>query len=122
MVKNFDNELSHLWVVSDGNNIIGSSTYAPARDKSYDTWGEIISIYLLPAYFHKGIGTNLLHASMNELFSMGYSNIYLWVLEGNHSAREFYDKNGFKFNGDKLQLTIGGRVLNEIRYIFQKSK
>lgn len=116
------NELSNLWIVSDGNDIIGSSTYAPAKDKLYDTWGEIISIYLLPSYSHKGVGASLLHASMSALFSMGYSNIYLWVLEGNHSARQFYERNGFKFNGDKSQSTIGGKTLSEIRYVFQKNK
>lgn len=114
------NELSNLWVVSEGERIIGSSTYAPARDEKYIGWGEIISIYLLPEYFHQGIGTKLLRACMNELFSMGYSNVYLWVLEENRSARQFYEKNGFRFSGDIIQRVIGGRQLNEIRYVCQK--
>lgn len=115
-------ELTNLWVVSDGKQIIGSSTYAPARDEKYCGWGEIISIYLLPEYFHQGIGTKLLRASMNELFTLGYSNLYLWVLEDNRSAHQFYEKNGFKFNGDLMQYAIGGKPLNEIRYIYQESK
>lgn len=115
-------ELSNLWVVSNGKQIIGSSTYAPARDEKYAGWGEIISIYLLPEYFHLGIGTKLLRASMGELFSMGYGNLYLWVLEDNRSAREFYEKNGFRFNGDILQAVIGGKQLNEVRYVYQESK
>ncbi len=115
-------ELSNLWVVSDGKRIIGSSTYALARDEKYRGWGEIISIYLLPEYFHQGIGTKLLRASMNDLFTMGYSNLYLWVLADNRSARRFYEKNGFRFNGDLMQSAIGGKTLNEVRYIYQKSK
>jgi RimJ/RimL family protein N-acetyltransferase len=114
------NEISNMWIVSDEKQIIGSSTYAPARDEKYNGWGEIISIYLIPSYFHQGIGTKLLHASMNELFSMGYSNLYLWVLEDNHSARQFYEKNGFRFNGDAMQSIIGGEPLNEIKYIYQR--
>ncbi len=89
------NGLSHLWIVSDGDRIVGSSTYAPARDEKYGGWGEIISIYLLPEYFHLGIGTKLLLASMNGLFSMGYRDLYLWVFEDNRSAHRFYEKNGF---------------------------
>ncbi|MDD4159496.1 MAG: GNAT family N-acetyltransferase [Synergistaceae bacterium] len=116
------NELSNLWIVSDGKQIIGSSTYALARDEKYSGWGEIISIYLLPSYFHLGIGTKLLRASMNELFSMGYENIYLWVLEDNFSARRFYEKNGFKMKEDTMQSVIGGKLLNEIRYIYNKNK
>ncbi len=116
------NALSNLWIVSDGKQIIGSSTYAPAGDEEYSGWGEIISIYLLPSYFHLGIGTKLLRASMNELFSMGYDNLYLWVLEDNLSARQFYEKNGFEFNGDTLQSVIGGKLLSEIRYVHKKNK
>ncbi len=115
--KTLSNELSNLWIVSDGDQIIGSSTYAPARDDKFDGWGEIISIYLHPSYFHLGIGSKLLHASVNALFAMGYNNIYLWVLEDNHLARRFYEKNGFFFNGDVLQHSIAGKTLNEIRYV-----
>jgi len=110
----------NLWVVSDGKRIIGASTYALARDEKYSGWGEIISIYLLPEYFHQGIGTKLLRASMDELFTLGYSNFYLWVLEDNRSARRFYEKNGFRFNGDTMQSVIGGKPLSEIRYIYQE--
>ena len=114
------NELSNLWIVSDNGQIVGASTYSPARDKEYSGWGQIISIYLLASYFRRGIGTRLLQASMSELFSLGYDKIYLWVLEENHSARRFYEKNGFHFNGDILAENIGGKVLNEVRYIYQK--
>lgn len=114
-------ELSNLWVVSDGKRIIGSSTYAPARDEKYNGWGEIISIYLLPSYFHQGIGTKLLRASMDGLFTMGYSDLYLWVLEDNQPARSFYEKNAFSFNGDVMQYVIGGKPLNEVRYVYYKN-
>jgi ribosomal protein S18 acetylase RimI-like enzyme len=112
------NELSNMWIVSEGQQIVGSSTYSPARDEKYNDWGEIISLYVLPSYCHQGIGTKLLHASMNELIFTGYGDIYLWVLERNNSARKFYEKNGFKFNGDTLQTTIGGKLLNEVRYVY----
>jgi len=115
-------ELSNLWVVSDGKRIIGSSTYAPARDEKYGGWGEIISIYLLPEYFHQGIGTKLLRASMDALFAMGYGSLYLWVLEENRSARRFYEKNGFRFNGDSMQSVIGGKALSEVRYVYKRRR
>ena len=116
------NELSTLWIVSDGEQIIGASTYAPARDKKFSGWGELISIYLLPSYFYLGIGTKLLKASMDSLFSMGYGRIYLWVLEDNVPARRFYEKNGFHFNGDIQPAAIGGEMLNEIRYVWRKNR
>jgi ribosomal protein S18 acetylase RimI-like enzyme len=116
------NELTNLWVVSDGEQIVGTSTYAPARDEKFRGWGEIISIYLLPQYSRRGIGTKLLQASMDSLFLKKYNKIYLWVFEDNYPARDFYEKNGFGFNGDVREITLGGKRLNEIRYTYIKSK
>lgn len=114
------NERSNLWIAREENQIIGASTYARSRDQQYSDWGEIISLYLIPSYLHQGIGTKLLQASMNELFPMGFHRLFLWVLEENHSARRFYEKNGFRFNGDVIQSIIGGKPLKEIRYIYQR--
>lgn len=120
--KKLIDQLSNLWIICDGKQIIGASTYAHARDEKYSGWGEIISIYLLPEYYHQGIGTKLLQASMNSLFSAGYEKLYLWVLEDNHPARRFYEKNGFDFNGDTLEYVIEGKPLNEVRYVFKKGE
>ena len=59
-------------------------------------WGEIVSLYLLPSYTEKGIGTVLFQGVMDELKRLGLYKIYLWVLEENRPARAFYEKNGFK--------------------------
>jgi RimJ/RimL family protein N-acetyltransferase len=59
---------------------------------------------------------------MNSLFSAGYEKLYLWVLEDNHPARRFYEKNGFDFNGDTLEYVIEGKPLNEVRYVFKKGE
>ena len=48
----------------------------------------------------------------------GYSKIYLWVLEENHRAREFYEAMGFRANGDSITQNIGGKNCIEIRYKF----
>ncbi len=114
-------ELSRLWLASDGERIVGTSTYSPARDKKFGGWGEIISIYLLPQYARRGIGTKLLKASMDSLFLMRYKKIYLWVLEENYTARDFYTKSGFYPNGDTREIVIGGKRLAEIRLIYEKT-
>jgi len=105
-----------LLAVEDGK-IIGVSTYEAARDKKMSGWGEIISLYLLPSHYRKGVGTVLFSAVVNELLHDGYDRIYLWVLEENKAARDFYEKNGFSFNGDINADNIGGIAVNEVRYI-----
>ena len=113
---------SQLWLACEGEEIIGASTYGPARDGAMPGWGEIVSIYLLPEFYRRGIGSKLFEASLESLVSMGYSDVYLWVLEDNHPARRFYEKNGFQCNGDALCDTIGGKELREIRYILHLGK
>ena len=97
--------------------IVGVSTFETARDEAMDGWGEVISLYLLPSHYGEGIGTKLFKAVINELVLEGYSNIYLWVLEKNTGARNFYEKNGFVFNGDVNADNIGGRAVNEVKYV-----
>jgi GNAT superfamily N-acetyltransferase len=103
--------------VLDGE-IVGVSTYEAARDEAMAGWGEVISLYLLPSHYREGIGTKLFNAVINELVLEGYKNIYLWVLEDNTSARDFYEKNGFTLNGDINADNIGGKAVNEVRYVF----
>ena len=96
---------------------VGVSTYCAARDEKMRGWGEIISLYLLPSHFHKGIGTKLFAAAVEALREEGFCNIYLWVLDKNETARAFYRKNGFICSGDVNADNIGGRAVNELRYI-----
>ena len=38
-------------------------------------------------------------------------------LEENRRARDFYERNGFRPNGDSIRQRIGGKELTELRYI-----
>lgn len=114
-------DLPRIWLASDGEHIVGSSSYSAARDKDKPGWGEIVSIYLLPGYTRRGIGTGLLRASMDSLFKMNCKKIYCFALEDNYPARDFYVKNGFFQGADSREITIGGKRLLEIRYIFEKT-
>lgn len=42
-------------------------------------------------YMRKGYGSKLLEFVMNELKKQGFTDVFLWVLEENNSAREFYN-------------------------------
>lgn len=111
-------EKDRLLLVIDGGEIIGAATYGAAREKNYAGWGEIVSLYLLPAYYRKGIGSRLLQRAAKELANLGFDQIYLWVLRENQAARRFYEANGFRCSGDRITCEIGGKPLEEIRYVF----
>lgn len=102
----------------DGNKVIGTSSYSASRSESMIDYGEIISLYLLPEYTLKGYGKQLLKASVSGLNKMGFSNIFLWVLEENYNARRFYENFGFISNGTVMYDNIGGKVLRELQYTY----
>ena len=111
---------STLVLLEDGE-YVGTCSFSAARSPEYPGSGEIISIYLLPEYTGRGYGAMLLETALCELGKQGYDDVYLWVLEENWNARRFYEKNGFEFSGDIAEITIGGKVLREVRYVFRFS-
>lgn len=114
----FEDTSRQMFLAIQNETIIGVITCSKARDDRWFDWGEIVSIYLLPDYYHHGIGTKLLQVALQELINQGYKQIYLWVLEENQSAIAFYKKNGFKESKEIVQVNIGGRLVNEIRLVY----
>lgn len=106
------------YVLKDKEELIATSSISSARDEAMEGWGEIVSIYVLPGYLHKGYGKILLHHVIEQLQSYGFDKFYLWVLKDNVCARSFYERNGFVTNGDMAIANIGGKELEEIRYVY----
>lgn len=105
-------------VLVEDQQIIGTSSYCASRSTDFKDWGEIVSIYLLPEYTRKGYGQSLLRATMDELQHLGFHDIFLWVLEENLGARQFYEKMGFQPSGRYLNDNISGKALREIQYCY----
>lgn len=101
----------------DGKQIVGTASYCYSRFKDWKDYGEIISIYFLPAYMGKGYGRALLQAAVDKLAEMGCTDILLWVLAENERAKKFYEKNGFSKSGAYLDDNIGGKALKELQYV-----
>jgi ribosomal protein S18 acetylase RimI-like enzyme len=122
-VPSFENWLADRTVtavvLTEGQKIVGCSAYVEARDEGLPGWGEIISIYLLPDYFGKGYGKKLFRHTLGLMEQEGYRCIYLWVLKGNFRAIRFYEKNGFAFNGDTMQISIMDEPLTDLKYVYE---
>ena len=117
-VSNLDHQDRNTLVCVDNDKLVGTSSFSKSRFEQFQGWGEIISIYLLPDYFGKGYGKLLMEAVLSELKGQGYENVFLWVLEENSRARNFYGQFGFLPTDDFLDVNIGGKDLREIRYVY----
>jgi len=113
-----DDPTWHTLIMLDDGRIVGTSSYCTTRFEDMHGYGEIISIYLLPDYVGKGYGRQLLQAAVDGLRQLGYTDIFLWVLEDNARARHFYECFGFEASGVYLDGVIGGKKLREMQYIY----
>ena len=77
---------------------VGFVGYGDRGDEAPNT-GEIFALYVLAEYYGKGVAQQLMKAGLQQL--MNYPQICLWVLKENKRAIRFYEKNGFRLNGEE---------------------
>lgn len=107
--------LFHLLAEENGV-FVGTVSFCGSRLEEYADFGEIVSLYLLPQFIGRGYGRRLLAAALGELGEMGFRDVFLWVLEENRRARDFYERYGFSQSGESLTHSVGGKDLTEIMY------
>lgn len=118
-VHTVDDPEKHTLILLEGGEIVGVSSYCASRFESRAGWGEIVSLYLLPDFWGRGCGAQLLRAAVEGLRQLGYRDIFLWVLEGNVRARRFYERSGFQDGHTALDAEIGGVALREVQYLYR---
>jgi ribosomal protein S18 acetylase RimI-like enzyme len=78
--------------------------------------GELYAINVDPDHWGTGAGRALLMAAQAELARLGYAEVVLWVLPGNHRARRFYEAAGWVVDGAERSAEVQGVVVPEVRY------
>ncbi|MBQ4436754.1 MAG: GNAT family N-acetyltransferase, partial [Clostridia bacterium] len=79
--------------------VVGFVGYGDRGEEAPDT-GEIFALYVLPEYYGKGVGRQLMEAGLEQL--MEYPQVCLWVLKENRRAIRFYEKSGFCPDGEEM--------------------
>jgi len=112
-----DSGSGETYIVERNGRAIGHLTVGPCRDDDLDerSVGEIWGIYLLPAHWRQGIGTQVCRRAEEMLNARGFGRIVLWVFEGNERARRFYEAMGYLPNGAS-KIIEAGTPLMTVRY------
>lgn len=122
-VSTFENWMSNnaitVQIIYDKNLPVGCISYGKSRDTLLQDWAEIVSIYVIPNYFNKGFGKELLKTALTDIKNMGYKNAYLWVLNENIKAQNFYKNKGFSATDNKVACEISGKELIDFRYTIE---
>lgn len=96
--------------------IRGFVTSAASRDEDVARSGEICAIYVDPESWGLGIGQALIASARVALRERGFTQAYLWVLNGNARAERFYRGDGWLPDGSERTATVHGTEVDEIRY------
>jgi GNAT superfamily N-acetyltransferase len=92
----------------------GFAHVGPADDQDV---GELYAIHVHPHAQGLGLGGRLLAAAVGELAGLGYRRARLWVLEGNHNARSFYEHHGWRqVTGAHREEDLEGALVAEVAY------
>ena len=87
----------------DGGRLIGFVSTGPGRDQPRADLPEVevSALYVRAEVYGRGVGYALLHEAI------GSAAAYLWVLEGNQRAIDFYLRQGFRFDGCSKTEPVG---------------
>jgi ribosomal protein S18 acetylase RimI-like enzyme len=58
--------------------------------------GYLSTLYVLPAYQGRGVGSALHDLALERLRVLGFDRAKLWTLRENDSGRRFYERRGWK--------------------------
>jgi ribosomal protein S18 acetylase RimI-like enzyme len=82
--------------------------------------GEIHAIHVALEERGRGVGWRLLDAAVDALRDQGVRRAILWVVEDNVTARAFYERQGWAWDGTRLERPLGGfpgfPTVVEVRY------
>jgi L-amino acid N-acyltransferase YncA len=111
---NESTDISYYYAAVNGK-MIGRLIFGKCRDEDKSNAGEVTAVYLIKEYWNKGLGRKMMDYAIDELKSIGYDEIIVWVLEDNNRARRFYEKYGFTLDGAKKEMQMG-KSLTVVRY------
>jgi GNAT superfamily N-acetyltransferase len=103
-------------VAERGGELLGMATVGPDRDHPGGSEGELRMINVTPRAWGTGVGPALLDAAEVRLCALGFETAVLWVVTGNTRARRFYERQGWRPDGTRRTLEIGGYPVPEWRY------
>jgi ribosomal protein S18 acetylase RimI-like enzyme len=104
------------WLAESGGGVAGFVSAGPSRDAGApSTIGEVYAIYVLPDCWDRGVGADLLRHAEGDLVEHGYIEATLWVLSANDRARRFYERAGWRLDGERIE-RVGEIEMEEVRY------
>jgi L-amino acid N-acyltransferase YncA len=91
--------------------IIGFASGGKSRSTEYSYDGELYAIYILEEYHRQGIGKKLISQIANELKTLEFQSMIVWVIRDNPSIHAYKKLGAISFESKDFE--IGGEALIE---------
>ena len=104
-------------IATDEGRVVGFVCWGSCGEELPET-GEIIAIYILAEYYGTGLGCRLMEAGLEQLKE--YPRVCLWVLKENRRAVRFYEKCGYRADGEEKYLPSVEAA--EIRMVWERPR
>ena len=109
--KHDEKKLENLYVYDDGI-VKGLIQYKKFYDKtSGNEIAEIMQLYVDVFFQKQGIGKKLIENCIDYAKKQKIKKVFLWVLKENYSARKFYEKLKFTYDGYNEKFEEGTDVV-----------
>jgi GNAT superfamily N-acetyltransferase len=110
---------AHRLLVAELEGTIGGwASFGAGRDAGAGNLGELAGLYVRPDYWSRGVGHALIARVEAEFLASGWTEAFLWVLDGNDRAIRFYEQHGWSADGgEKFGAAGGAHDLHELRHV-----
>ncbi|MGH1470204.1 MAG: GNAT family N-acetyltransferase [Cellvibrionaceae bacterium] len=116
LIKERPNYFS-LLIAELENKIIGFCISGTPRYSHQSNVIELQGLYVLPKYWGKGAGNQLIKQCIKEASEKEYKYIELWCIKGNRQAQRTYENSGFVQTGvERSSSALTQSPLTEIQF------
>lgn len=97
---------------------IAVASVGDARDFRMAVWKEIMSVYVHPDFKDVKYGSLLINNIVDRIDKRGYENTYVWVMEEDQEARDFFELQNIIPNGNRERRIVANEEEEFLRYVY----
>ena len=107
---------NYIWIDEFGKGL-GFISFGKPKDKNESASIEIYGIYVHPDYWGKEIGYKLMVFAINSICQLKPSaKIVLWTMNKNKLSKKFYNRFGFRLNGNSRTSRRNDESFDEVQF------
>lgn len=115
--RRITNDNADLLIAEVGGKLAGMLLGSPSRENRGDGpiiagWAHVSWVAVDPAYWGRGIATQLMEDLLERLREKKFRHVQLWTHQDNVRAQRVYERLGFTATGQQMTDSVGALILH----------